>query len=85
MTTGDAIDLEELVEPRDREHVARIADAAERKVVVSALVRHRRAEPARAGGPLPALDLHRAEGEGTVRLRDLVQGRPLVLVFGSYT
>ena len=85
MGRPDTAQLDTLVEPRDREHVARIADAAERDTVVSSLVRHRRAKPLRLGEPVPPLALYRGEDASAVRLDELVQGRPLVLVFGSYT
>jgi hypothetical protein len=85
MAAPDTTQLDALVEPRDREFVARIADAAERDTVVAALVRHRRAEPLCVGDSVPPLELHRGEDGSTVRLHELVSERPLVLVFGSYT
>ena len=42
-------------------------------------------EPVAAEGePAPDFDLRRADGKGRVRLSDL-RGKPVVLVFGSFT
>jgi hypothetical protein len=85
--TNDAntIGLEALVDPRDREHVAAVADPEERATIMAALLRHRRPERLQAGDVLPSVRLHRERDLAEVRLADLLEGRPLVLVFGSYT
>ena len=83
MGTPRAGDLARL-DPRDREHVERLPES-EREVVVSTILRYQRETALRVGDPLPDLELHSLEDSGTVRLRDLLGGRPLVLVFGSFT
>ncbi|HWQ24659.1 MAG TPA: hypothetical protein VNK94_11190 [Gaiellaceae bacterium] len=83
MGAGGSSDLERL-HPRDREYVERL-DEAEREVVVSTILRYQRPGKLRVGDRLPGLEVHRLDGEGTVRLDRLSDGRPLVLVFGSFT
>ena len=39
----------------------------------------------RVGDPAPDLDLVALDGKTTFHLRDRLGGRPLVLIFGSYT
>jgi hypothetical protein len=78
-------DLDRLVDPQDRDYVGRIESAEQRAVVVSALLRYRVPERLAAGDPVPATEVHRLDPEGTVPLDRLADGRPLVLVFGSYT
>lgn len=39
----------------------------------------------RPGSPAPDVVLRAAAGPGTVRIADHIGGRPLVLVFGSFT
>lgn len=39
----------------------------------------------RVGSPAPDARLHASGGSGTVRIADRVGGRPLVLIFGSFT
>ena len=80
-----ATDLEALVDPQDRAHVAAIADPAERQVVVDSLVRHRVPERLAPGDPVPAVEVVDVATGETVRVDELVAGRPAVLVFGSYT
>ena len=74
-----------LIDPDDREFVAGIEDPAFRQVVVSTLERYRVPERLTAGDPVPAVTLHRLDPPGQVAVADLVQGRPVLLVFGSYT
>lgn len=83
MRTADSGELDRL-DPRDREHLEDLADA-ERDVVVSTMLRYRRPSRLRGGDPLPELTLHRLDDGRATRLRDLPDGRPLVLVFGSFT
>ena len=78
-------DLDALIDPDDREYVSRIADAAEREVVLSSLLRHRVPERLAAGDPVPDVTLTRLDPSGVARLDELVAGRAAVLVFGSYT
>lgn len=74
----------ERLDPRDREYVERLAED-EREIVVSTILRYQRESALRVGDPLPDLELHRLDDGTTVRLRELLDGRPLVLVFGSFT
>ncbi|HJU46820.1 MAG TPA: hypothetical protein VJ689_01700 [Gaiellaceae bacterium] len=85
MATSRTGELAALVEPRDRAHVEQIADDTLRETVIASLTRHRRADPLLVGDALPALTLHHADGARTARLDELVRGRPLALVFASYT
>ncbi len=85
MADLDTDQLDALVDARDREHVATIEDGEERATVIASLLRHRRPERLRAGDRLPPVSLHREADSAVVRLHDLLDGRPLVLVFGSYT
>jgi hypothetical protein len=70
--------------PRDREYIQRIEDPAERETVVSTILRYQRPDHLRVGDEAPPLELLRLDGEPQ-RLDELVGGRPLVLVFGSFT
>jgi hypothetical protein len=80
---ADRSELQRL-DPRDRAYVEGL-EGAEHEVVVSTILRFQRPGVLRAGDPLPDLEPHRLEGTGTVRLPELLDGRPLVLVFGSFT
>lgn len=72
------------LDPRDRAF-AETLEPGERDVVVSTVSRYRRPERLRVGDALPAGAVHRL-GDGTqVSLESLGAGRPLVLVFGSFT
>jgi hypothetical protein len=72
------------LDPREREYVQSL-DGEERDVVVSTLLRYRRRDGLRVGDRVPTVKLHRLEDGGAVHLDDLVEPRPLVLVFGSFT
>jgi hypothetical protein len=79
-----AHDAPTYLDPRDREY----ADALpvdERDTVVATVTRFRRPESLRAGDGLPDLEALRLADAEPVALRSLVDGRPLVLVFGSFT
>lgn len=80
-----ALDLEALVSSEDRAYVETVADEAQRNTIVASLLRHRVAETLHAGDPLPDVTLTALDPERPVRLRERVRGRPVVLVFGSYT
>jgi len=47
--------------------------------------RFRRPDTLRIGDQMPDLELLRLEGGDRISLRSLLGGRPLVLVFGSFT
>jgi hypothetical protein len=74
-----------LVDEADRRYVESLAPGAERDTVVASLARYRALDTLRAGDPLPDVTVRRAEGLQPVALTDLVEGRPLLLVFGSFT
>jgi hypothetical protein len=85
VSAGAELSVDALVDPQDREFVARIEDDELRATVLASLARHRRPERLRAGDRLPALDLLDPESGRSVPLASLLDGRPLVLVFGSHT
>jgi hypothetical protein len=72
------------LDPRDREYVESL-EGAQRQVVVSTILRYQRDTILQVGDPLPVLGLRRLDDDNRVALRDLLEGRPLVLVFGSFT
>ena len=72
------------IDPRDHEH-AESLPPEERDVVVATVERFRRPESLSVEDPLPRLALLRLDSGSPVQLESLVDGRPLVLVFGSFT
>ena len=76
--------LDSYLDPRDREH-AESLPPDERDVVVATVERFRRPESLRVDDPLPRLALLRLDDGSQVQLESFVDGRPLVLVFGSFT
>ena len=70
--------------PRDLEYIDTLADD-ERETVVATVSRFPRPNHVPLGDELPRLDLLRLEDGRPVRLASLVEGRPLLLVFGSFT
>jgi hypothetical protein len=76
--------FEPYLDPRDREHAATLPEN-ERAAVVATVTRFRRPDRIRVGDPLPELELRRLEDGSRIRLGALADGRPLVLVFGSFT
>lgn len=74
-----------IVDPEDRSYVDSLAPGPERDAVVVSLLRYRRPEALQAGDPLPTIMVRGAGDLEPVELADLVRGRPLLLVFGSYT
>ncbi len=75
---------ETYLDPRDREY-AESLPGDERETVVSTVTRFRRPDRLRLGDPLPRLEVLGLEDGRPVSLPSLVDGRPLVLVFGSFT
>ena len=75
---------ESYFDPRDREFAESLS-GEERDTVVATVSRFRRPDTLRTGDPLPELELLRLEDGERVPLRSLLDGRPLVLVFGSFT
>lgn len=74
-----------LVDPADRRYVESLAPGVERETVIASLARYRAPETLQAGDVLPDVTVWRAENLEPVGLGQLVQGRPLLLVFGSFT
>jgi hypothetical protein len=72
------------LDDRDRAYVETL-EPHERDVVVATVARHRRPERLRVGDELPELAALRLGDAARVTLRGLVDGRPLLLVFGSFT
>jgi len=85
MSGSDALQRETLLDPRDREYVESITDAEKRATVVSTILRYQQPDRLQVGEPVPEVELFRLEDASAVRLGELVETRPLVLVFGSYT
>jgi len=74
----------ERLDLRDRAYAEEL-DPAQREVVVATVARYRRPERLAVGDPLPALAAASLEDGSAVELRRLVDERPLLLVFGSFT
>jgi len=74
-----------LVDPDDRAYVEAIGDPEHRRVVVETLLRYRVPEQLAPGDDAPDVTLMRPATQAPVRLRELLGGRPVLLVFGSYT
>ena len=72
------------VDPRDREY-AESLPTGERETVIATVTRFRRPDRLRVENALPELDLLALDDARPVALSSLVDGRPLVLVFGSFT
>jgi len=72
------------LDPRDREYTESLP-AEERETIVATVTRFRRPDSLRVGDALPELDLLALDDSQSVALSSLVDGRPLVLVFGSFT
>jgi hypothetical protein len=77
--------LEAVVDAADRGYVETLEPGPERDTVIASLARYRAPETLQAGDPLPAVAQRGAGDLEPVPLADLVQGRPLLLVFGSFT
>ena len=80
---GD-VRAEPYLDPRDLEYAESLA-GAEREVVLETVTRFRRSDRLGVSDLLPELDLFRLEDGARVPLGSLSAGRPLVLVFGSFT
>ncbi len=77
--------LDDLVAPEDREYAASVDDEGRRTAIVASMLRYRAPDRLAAGDPVPVVTVTRLDPPGTVRLDELDGGRPVVLVFGSYT
>lgn len=85
VSTGTAGSVDALGDPDDREYVSSLDEPELRETVISSLLRHRQPDRLRPGDHLPALDLLDPDDRRPVPLETLLDGRPLVLVFGSHT
>jgi hypothetical protein len=72
------------LDPRDREY-AESLPAEEREAVIATVTRFRRSDSLRVGDGVPDLHVLALDDARPVALGSLVDGRPLVLVFGSFT
>ena len=72
------------LDPRDLEY-AQALPTDERETVVATVARFRRPDSLEVGDGLPGIELLPLDGGPQVALPSLVDGRPLVLVFGSFT
>jgi hypothetical protein len=83
MKTSDGPRLDRL-DPRDRAYAEEL-DGDEREVVVATVARYRRPDRLVVGDALPDLAAARLGDGSRLELRELARGRPLLLVFGSFT
>ena len=74
-----------LVDPADRRHVESLAPGVEREKVIASLARYRAPDVLQAGDVLPEVTVRRADDLEPIEFAQLVQGRPLLLMFGSFT
>ena len=81
--SGD-VATESYLDPRDRAYADTLA-GPERETVVNTVARFRRPDRLRVSDPLPQLELLRLDDGAPVALGSFAGGRPLVLVFGSFT
>ena len=77
--------LEAVVDPTDRGYVETLDPGPERDTVIASLARYRTPDALEPGDPLPSVTPRRADDLEPVELAGLVRGRPLLLVFGSFT
>ena len=73
------------LDPADRQYVESLAPGVERETVIASLTRYRAPEVLRAGDVLPDVTVRRPDDLEPTRLVQLLRGRPLLLVFGSFT
>ena len=75
---------EEFIIPRDMDEITAEPDHQRREVKRSAITAYRKEEKLNMGDPVPELELERLEETDPVPL-SLLESRPAVLIFGSYT
>ena len=86
VTGGGRIpDLAALLDPSDRGFAESLEPGPERDAVVASLAAYRAPEALQAGDPLPAVTVRRADDLEPIAVPELHRGRPLLLVFGSFT
>jgi hypothetical protein len=69
----------------DQEYLDRLADERMQAAIVDSLTRYRRDDRIEPGDSLPDLPLTQLADGSEASLGALGRGRPLVLLFGSYT
>jgi hypothetical protein len=74
-----------LVDASDRRYIEGLGPGPEREKVMASLARYRAPEVLQAGDALPDVTVRRAGELEPIALAQLVHGRPLLLVFGSFT
>ena len=82
---GDHRSASEVFDPTDRGYVESMAPGSERDTVIASLVAYRAPEALQAGDSLPEVTVRRAVDLEPISLPGLSLGRPLLLVFGSFT
>jgi hypothetical protein len=75
---------ERYLDPRDAEYAQTLLPA-ERDTVLATVTRFRRPDRLGVGDLLADVELARLDDGEAIRLGSLVSGRPLVVVFGSFT
>ena len=81
---SEDVRAEPYLDPRDLEYAETLV-GDERETVLATVTRFRRPDRLGVSDPLPELDLLRLDDRARVPLPSLAAGRPLVLVFGSFT
>jgi hypothetical protein len=76
--------LYQTVDPRDGEYIATLPDAAQREAAMCTVTTYRQPEKWRVGDPAPNVTLTEMVTGRQVALKEF-QGKPLFLIFGSYT
>ena len=82
---GEHRSADEVADPTDRGYVVGMPPGVERDAVIASLAAYRAPEALQAGDPLPAVTVRRAAGLEPIAVPELQRGRPLLLVFGSFT
>jgi hypothetical protein len=82
---GEHRQASEVADPTDRAYVEGMPAGPERDVVIASLAAHRAPEALQPGDPLPGVTVRQAADLEPVGVSELHRGRPLLLVFGSFT
>ena len=82
---GEHLPAGAVADPTDRGYVETMEPGAERDAVIRSLARYRTPEALQTGDPIPGVSVRRASDLEPVALPELSLGRPLLLVFGSFT
>jgi len=84
MSTKERNVLQAVLVDRDLEAITSAADPDLREAIVCSITNHRRPDTLAVGDPVPPLALVSLE-DGRARKLNPGDGRPVVLIFGSYT